>query len=472
MIILRIIVFGVGKFFSSRKNEFKRLSNDDVLVAYVDNKYVNDTMIDGVPAISPEKCVYLNFDYIIIMSTYIDEIRNQLQKLGVSDKKIYTWIKYVAHKNNGLIKKNFTSLPGRKKKILIVTVYVDYNGGSIAAINAAMALRSRGYNTWIIATQIVPELKQNLLVKGISVAECSELPYTSEKVKQWVGNFDVIIVNTFQNIHTVYELSKFKPVVWWLHEPKRFSSLYDDTFSLFPAYRENLNIDTVNVVAVSDNAKRNFQSYYPKIKVRIMPYGLSDDRALANSEKQKMIFAIIGYVSLLKGHDILVEAIKKLTAEEQDKAEFWLVGSIDGEFARNLLRVTEQISSIIVKGLVNRSQMKEILAKLDVVVSASREDSLPIVITEGMMNSKACIMSNAIGNVRYVTDLKNGLIFQSENVDDLSNKIRWCLNNKEKVKMIGQEARKIYEKEFSMEAFADRLEGEITQAEELFYGKR
>ena len=232
---MRIIVFGVGKFYLARKEKFKMLSKDDVLVAYLDNKFIDNTLIDHVIAVNPNKCVSFEFDCIIIMSTYIDEMRKQLHGLGISDEKIYTWKKYVAHKNNGLIKSTFTSSPGRGKKILIVTVHVEYNGGSIAAINTAMALRFRDYNIWIITTQVEPELKEKLLAEGISIAECMEIPYTSKKVKQWIGDFDVVLVNTFQNIHAACELSKIKPVVWWLHESKLFSNLYESTYSMFPS---------------------------------------------------------------------------------------------------------------------------------------------------------------------------------------------------------------------------------------------
>lgn len=126
---MRIIVFGVGKFYLARKEEFRKLSNDDTLVAYFDNKFIARTSIDGVPAINPNQCASFEFDCVIIMSIYINEIRKQLNGLGISDEKIYTWKKYVAHKNNGFVKRTFTSFPGAEKKILIVTIHVDYNGG-------------------------------------------------------------------------------------------------------------------------------------------------------------------------------------------------------------------------------------------------------------------------------------------------------------------------------------------------------
>lgn len=124
MILLRIIVFGVGKFYSSRKDEFMKLSNDDVLVAYLDNKFVGDKTIDNVPAINPARIDTIQFDCIIIMSVYVDEIYTQLHGLGINDNKICTWQKYVSHKirlKNAPYEQNNNSSP----KVLSACLLLD-----------------------------------------------------------------------------------------------------------------------------------------------------------------------------------------------------------------------------------------------------------------------------------------------------------------------------------------------------------
>ncbi len=54
---------------------------------------------------------------------------------------------------------------------------------------------------------------------------------------------------------------------------------------------------------------------------------------------------------------------------------------------------------------------------------------MPTVCAEAMMHSVPCILSDAAGTAAYVEDGVNGLVFQSENVQELSEKIKWCMNH-------------------------------------------
>lgn len=462
---MRIVIFGIGKFYNSRREELAKLCEDDEVIAFFDNKIQKEQKIDGVPVMNPKQIKLVKFDCIVIMSIYIQEIYNQLCMLEVAAEKIYTWKHFRADKTGGKIEKYPAMLSCSGKKLLIVANPIGYDGGSMTAIYAAMAMRSWHYCVWIITAFVKKELKEYLLSEGINIAICDDIPYFGQHTKRWINSFSVIMVNVFPNVHCVYELGKIKPVVWWLHESDVYGKIYQKTFESFPWYRETLEIDTVNVVAVSDKAKENFQRYYPSIDVRIMPYGLPDEILNIDYGHEKMIFAIIGNVCYLKGQDIFIDAALRAISEERTKAEFWIIGSILGDYAKELLQRVDNIDCIKVKGEVNRAEMKKLLSEMDVVVSASREDSLPIVITEGLMNSKACIISDAIGTTKYIQHMKNGIIFKSQDVEDLAKKMRWCLNNRSRLNKIGNMARNTYEEVFSMAAFADRLEEEVSYAE-------
>lgn len=465
---MRVVIYGVGKLYKNRSDEIAELFADDVVVAFLDNKFKTDMEIEGIPARNPRCVNSILFDRIVIVSVHVEEIYSLLLKYGVDKRKICTWKEYRAEKTGSVIDKYDATTSGDGKMVLIVASPIRYDGGSMAVVYAALALRARNYCVWVSAEYIEIELKEKLLSAGINLAICKDIPYTGENFKNWVKLFSIVIVNVFPNIHSAYELGKIKPLVWWIHESDVYGKIYQKTFSTFPWYREGVSIDTVNVVAVSDKAKNNFQRYYPKIGVRIMPYGLPDESGDNEAENETMIFAIIGNVSYLKGQDIFIQAAIKAMADKGTKAEFWIIGNQANEYAEALLTEAERFDFIKVKGEINRVEMVKYISRIDVIVSSSREDSLPIVVVEGMMNSKACIMSDVIGSVKYVTNYKNGIIFESQNIDDLADKMRWCIGNRDEVKKIGKEARKTYTSEFSMEKFADRLEKEIEHAENIF----
>ena len=466
---MRIVIYGVGKYYEKRRRELIGLiAKGDELVAFFDRKFENKMEIDGIPAINPILINSVRFDCLVIMSVYVEEIYNLLCDYGVDRGKIYTWKQYRAEKTGGSVRKYNAMIPGKGERVLVISNPLRYDGGSMAAIYLCMALRANNYYVCIATEATERELKKALQKNGIDLAVCQDIPYIGEKTMQWITTFSIIIVNTFSNIHAACTLNKIKPVLWWIHESDIYGKVYSKTFEMYPVYRKSTKLDAVNVVAVSDNACNIFKRYYSNIEVRIMPYGLPDEN-FDNKVRNKMfVFAIIGTVSYLKGQDIFVDAAVKVMERKKDNVEFWLIGNNASEYANKVVSKVANNPFIKVKGEVNRFEMKKMFSAIDVVVSASREDSLPIVVSEGMMNSKACIVSDVIGSVKYIRNMENGIIFRSQDAEDLAQKMLWCIDNRNSLRKIGDNARRVYERIFSMESFGKRLEKEIRYTKNKF----
>ena len=92
------------------------------------------------------------------------------------------------------------------------------------------------------------------------------------------------------------------------------------------------------------------------------------------------------------------------------------------------------------------------------MVVPSREESFSMVAAEAMMMEKVCIISDNCGISDYIEDGKNGLIFRSENADDLRKIMMWCENHREELSEIGKNARESYEHYFTTEIHKRRLE--------------
>lgn len=112
---------------------------------------------------------------------------------------------------------------------------------------------------------------------------------------------------------------------------------------------------------------------------------------------------------------------------------------------------------VIVTGTMNRNQINEILNKADVLVCPSREDPMPTVAAEAMMHSVPCLVSSATGTASYLSNEENGFIFKSENVQDLADKLRLCIEKREELHSIGVKARMVYEKHFSIPVFKQSI---------------
>ena len=175
-----------------------------------------------------------------------------------------------------------------------------------------------------------------------------------------------------------------------------------------------------------------------------------------------LIFAVIGAVCPNKAQDIFIQAVKLLSPEERGNVEFWIVGNTGSDIYGNQIKESASKDALIkMTGQLTRSEMHRLYAKIDVVVCPSLEDSLPIVVTEGMMYGKACIVSEGTGAADYISDGENGFICKKNETTSLCEKMRWIIKNKERLHIIGEKARETYEKFFTMESFGERLESAI-----------
>lgn len=81
-----------------------------------------------------------------------------------------------------------------------------------------------------------------------------------------------------------------------------------------------------------------------------------------------------------------------------------------------------------------------------------------VVLNESMNSACAVVASHGIGSAPFlVRDGENGLLFESENENDLYNKVRFLLDNPEKQRQLGREAYKTVTAEWAAESAAERF---------------
>ena len=87
------------------------------------------------------------------------------------------------------------------------------------------------------------------------------------------------------------------------------------------------------------------------------------------------------------------------------------------------------------------------------------------------MHGKVCITTNATGIADYIKDGENGFVCEAGDAEALCEKMVYLLNHKEQCRRLGENARKTYEKFFSMGEFGKRLEQTLLETEQA-YAKR
>lgn len=457
---MRIVVFGVGKFYKNRKQ--KLLDNAEI-VAFIDNNCsLWGTIIDGVKVYSPEEVNSIVYDKIILMSVNAYEMKCQLINIGVTKQKIYLYDEFLCYLERGELKIYFNEKNENDclhtKKILLISTNLGYNGGTLAAIYFAKAIQDKSYQIYIAAPDGDAKFIKEMVNLGVKIILYKNIIYAQYDELFWINSFDIVVINTLQMMKCACKIKKIKKIYWWLHE----SLVIYDWFIKENSDMKQEDFDGIEIYAVSEPARNNFHRYYPGTKVDILTYGIPDieNKDFLNLKKDKMVFAIIGGVSKIKGHDILLKAINKLTVKEQLKTEFWIIGETfeKSDYYIELQDIMQENSKIRFWGELNRKEMDEIYSYIDVVLNPSRQDTGPIVVTEGMMHSKVCVTTNVTGMAQYIEDGKNGFICNVEDVNSLCKKISWIISHKDELDEIRKNARLTYEKYFTMEKFGERLE--------------
>lgn len=457
---MKFLLFGTGDYYDRYKKWFSR---EDVLALLDSSPSKQETFLDGIPVLSPEKGVTLPFDIIVLLSFYVKEMKIQLEKLGVSSDKIVHFfdLHRLIDLNNqrkpiqyyGRARKIIDSDDKSEKKVLLLSHDLNQGGPAIALYHAARILKKNGYET-VYGSMLDGPLRSRLLAEKIPVVVDNNLQIGTMREAEWTGSFSLLLCNTISYYIFLSERSPDVPVIWWLHDSAFF---YDGVDRRILQGLDRRNLQMASVGPVPHDA---FCRIVPALPFQRLLYGVEDTgRRTQKTEKElvRFRFVTIGYIEWRKGQDLLLQAVRNLSRELRDRAEFCLIGQNCSAMAQQLREETETMPEVRILGPMDRGRIDQILENADLLICPSREDPMPTVTAEAMMHSVPCLISDATGTSAYLHDGTDGLIFRSENVDELSEKIAWCILHRRELAEMGLRARKVYETHFSMEVFEQKL---------------
>lgn len=457
---MRIVIFGTGLFYERRKIKIKTLPEVEIIAFIDNNTKLWGKQIEGKKIYNPAAVCELDFDYVILMSLKAEEMWEQLCATGLEAEKIIMYEEFCAGYDTGEIQEPYMveqSSISNRGSILIAMPEIKYTGVSIVARYMAEIYQKQNYDAAMVALEGEEEAIKYLVKQGIRVFLYNKLFYAKAEELQWLGGYDKIIVNDVFLLNFAVEANKLKETIFYLHEPESLCKLAKFRY-------RNLaesEVRKLKIYAVSNVAKRAFTMFYPDTKISLLPYGIPDEsKGMDHFEKtsDKVIFAIIGCASEIKGHDIFVEAIERLKEEELSNCEFWIIGDCSGQAFGTLVKeAAKKIANIKIYGVLNREELQKKYQEIDVVVNPSREDSLPVVVAEGLMHGKICITSDATGMRDFISNGKNGLICKKEDSIDLHKQLQWVLEHPDKMGELRKNARETYARDFSLLSFEERL---------------
>ncbi len=217
------------------------------------------------------------------------------------------------------------------------------------------------------------------------------------------------------------------------------------------------------VVAVSEEVKlRLLNAGVRQERVRLIRNGIDlqpfvTERLLSSESPESLTIGLVGRLSSEKGIDLFLQAASRVLAEAP-ATNFIVVG--DGPDRASLEALLRELHiEHRVSLLGRREDMPAVYASMDIMVSASRQEGLPVALLEGMASGLP-LVGTAVGAVpTIVRDGSTGLLVPPENVGALSSAILTLIHDPLRRSQFGAAGRRLIANDFS----ADQMTSEYLQ---------
>lgn len=346
------------------------------------------------------------------------------------------------------------------KSVLLLSHELSRTGAPVALHYMAKQLKEDGVFVAVLSPSRGPMIEE-IIQDDIPVIVDETISGNTEWLK-WASNFDLIVVCTVVPYHNIEQLSGTNlPVLWWIHDAEMSFQLGANALlpqtvpsnihvygggayccEVVNKYRQSYHIENL-LYCVPDYAEEISKQY----------------KYVIDNPEKKVIISSIASIDKRKGQDILAKAINMLCQEDIRKALFLFVGrNNDSEVYDKVLELKEKYpENVMLIEEVSRRDLADVYRQSNVVLCTSRDDPMPVIMTESLMLGVPVICSDKAGTYALLKDGLNGLTYKSEDVTTLKDKISFVINYPEEARQIGAKGRQVYEDYFTKDAFKKNL---------------
>lgn len=204
--------------------------------------------------------------------------------------------------------------------------------------------------------------------------------------------------------------------------------------------------------------------YFPEVKK------YDDFENLLSCKKNNTLLWVARLIEL-KHPEVPIEIARRLKYEGIDfQLNIIGNGKLENEL-KNLIINYDLKNNVRMLGSMSPEKVREYMEESEIFMFTSdRNEGWGAVLNESMNSGCAVVASHIIGSVPFlIKDGENGLIYRDGDIDDLYNKVKFLLNNKDKRAEMGRKAYETLINEWNAENAADKF---IKLAEEILKGEK
>lgn len=191
------------------------------------------------------------------------------------------------------------------------------------------------------------------------------------------------------------------------------------------------------MIAVTKEVSNQLHKFIPlniSPKIEVLYLGANcpnkyTQKEIINYKKELKInnsfsLGLIGRINEFKGQCLLIEAMKVLKSKNHDIKAYIVGHAMQASYLNTLKEKVKEYNleeEVIFLGFLNEPH--KFMQACDSVLMTSKNETFGLVTIEAMQMGTAVIGSNSGGVLEIIDDKKTGLLFETQNVDDLVLKI-------------------------------------------------
>lgn len=182
------------------------------------------------------------------------------------------------------------------------------------------------------------------------------------------------------------------------------------------------------------------------------------ERLKLSPDVLRLHFTYVGFIIRLKNLQQLLKAVKILSLQRTDFVLDLIGDGQDKVYFEDYVKANQLEKVVHFAGFVQKSNLPTWLAKSSCFVFPSNYDIWGLVVNEAMAAALPCISSvNSGVTVDLIEDGKNGFAVDFSDPKLVAEKMNWILDNREKAKEFGLNARKTIAEKASIHVSARGL---------------
>lgn len=436
----KIVLFGAGVYAKKYKSlldylgiEFDYFSDND------SNKH--GTTLYGKKVIPPRELIDLDCR-IIISCTHGEQIRKQLEEMGIAGKLLELNDIYDLFKKK-IISENGYGCQLSEKENVIVDMYegIGWGGTEIWAATVAKGLADKERKVTLFGSTEQVRLDQQY---EVLVERFSNENTISQMVKSMVDKLPFVLINNFAGC--AY-LAAVMLKMQYQEKVHIIDVIHNDNISLFNAHMIFRDW-TDCFLCVSDKIrKRIIQEYHIEIgKTYFKEQPIDVDADYVRHYTELQVPLRIGYAARLvkqqKRADLFPELINTL---EKAGINYQLDIAGDGEYYSYIERFVQENklgTKVKLLGRINKTEMSDFWKKQDVYLNFSEYEGTSLSMLEAMSYACVPVVTDVSGVSEFVKDGINGYVCQCGDFGRIAEDIKELENNRNLLKNFGEICRK------------------------------